>query len=103
MAKHGTIKLNKDSQVKTKQAKAIVIKRVLLCFVVASAVRGAWTGFSQRRSKKKGGLVTAQNLTAATPTKEYVYAGGKLIGTEEPTSKASGGYVYDAQFVSMIY
>ncbi|MEK6287874.1 MAG: hypothetical protein AABO57_19315 [Acidobacteriota bacterium] len=45
---------------------------------------------SLRQKGKKGGTVSIQSLNANNPSKEYVYAGGRLVATEE--SGCGDGY-----------
>src|SRR5215510_4674589 len=42
-----------------------------------------------RQKGKKGGTVSTASFNANSPSKEYIYAGGRLVATEEPTT--SGG------------
>src|SRR4051812_11860532 len=97
MSKDRTSKLNKRLRDKAKQTKTVIALSIILGLFVVSVVLGEWQSISQRRGKKKSGTVTTQSLTASSPSKEYIYAGGRLIATEEPTA-VNGN---DAQFVSM--
>ncbi|MEK6289060.1 MAG: hypothetical protein AABO57_25350, partial [Acidobacteriota bacterium] len=72
------------------------ITLALVCVVGTSLL-------AQVRSKGKGkrdsGEVSVMSLSPGGPSKEYIYAGTKLIATVEPTA-VNGN---DAQFVSMLY
>jgi hypothetical protein len=52
---------------------------------------------SRKKSKKSSDDFSVASLTASGPSKEYIYAGSKLIATVEPTG-VNGN---DAQFISM--
>src|SRR5689334_3875408 len=72
-------------------AKAAVIAPLALCVLAAGAASLRW-----EPARHAVGLVPiAEPLAQATPTplplsKEYVYAGGRLVATEEPTPLPSG-------------
>lgn len=72
------------------------IAAVLICVVAA-------TMLAQVNSRKKGktgsGDFSVAGLSASMPSKEYIWAGSKLISTVEPTA-VNGN---DAEFVSMLY
>jgi fibronectin type 3 domain-containing protein len=57
----------------------------LLAAGAALAWRGAGKGPANKPSEQSG-AVAAQSLTPGSPAKEYVYAGSRLIATEEPSS-----------------
>lgn len=44
--------------------------------------------FKQKR--KRAGAISIQSFNSNSPSKEYVYAGGRLVATEEPTSGGGG-------------
>jgi peptidyl-Asp metalloendopeptidase len=68
---------------------------MLVVSLTAAAVALAqWA--SVRSSRQQGGRQTQAQVTPAglnwdTPSKEYIYAGSRLIATEEGTSQAGGG------------
>lgn len=72
-------------------AKAAVVAPLLLCIVAAGAASLRW----QPVRRTVGLSPLSEPLAQATPTplllsKEYVYAGGRLVATEEPTPQPSG-------------
>lgn len=73
-----------------------VITLALICIIGTSLVAQVT---SRRKGKRASGDVSAMSFSAASPSKEYIYAGSKLISTIEPTA-VNGN---DAQFVSMSY
>jgi BACON domain-containing protein len=65
-----------------------------LSLVAASAALANWKGLwpeSQKQASGKDAQVAPASLTS--PSKEYIYAGGRLIATEEEPS-GSGGCTY---------
>jgi hypothetical protein len=44
--------------------------------------------FKQKR--KPSGAVSIQSFNSNSPSKEYIYAGGRLVATEEPASSGCG-------------
>ena len=73
----------------------VVLTLALIC-VVGTSILAQVT--SRRKSKRDSGEVSAMSLLPASPSKEYVYAGSRLISTLEPTASVNGD---NAQFVSM--
>ena len=61
---------------------------------MTAAKRGSVGSAGQASKKGNSGEVEIQNLTPAIPSKEYVYAGGRLIATEEPQHTVTIG-VFD--------
>ncbi|HSB12228.1 MAG TPA: hypothetical protein VLM38_22265 [Blastocatellia bacterium] len=68
-------------------------RRVIAVLIVFSLFAGwtmlAYSGaldplFKQKR--KRAGAISIQSFNSNSPSKEYVYAGGRLVATEEPTS-----------------
>src|SRR5947209_1391627 len=84
---------NRPAQVKKslRWAKAAVIAPLVLCVIAAGAASLKWA-----MVRHAVGLASVTEPAAqATPTplqlsKEYVYAGGRLVATEEPTPVPSG-------------
>ncbi len=70
----------------------LIISLVISLFVTGGAL-AQWSGlFSQTKQAGKKNLnvqVEPQSFNAGSPSKEYIYAGGRLIATEEP-----GGCTY---------
>ncbi len=81
---------------KTRRRRAVVVITLLLLCAVGMTLLAQVT--SQRRNKK-GDDVSIMSLSAASPSKEYVYAGPKKVATIQPTAFNGN----DAQFVSMQY
>jgi len=80
-----------------RRGKAVIIISVaILCVVCTSLV--AQQTISRRKNKSDPGVVSVMSVSG-TPAKEYVYAGSRLIATDEPTS-VNGD---NAQFISMSY
>jgi hypothetical protein len=74
---------------------------VVLTLVLMLIASGVILG--QRIVKKKKDHsqdLAPASLTSSRPSKEYIYAGGKLVATEEPTAASNGD---DAQFVSLSF
>src|SRR2546425_13309648 len=44
-----------------------------------------------RQKGKRGGTVSTASFNSNSPAKEYVYAGGRLVASEEPTGGAACG------------
>jgi hypothetical protein len=45
---------------------------------------------SRKRAKSTSGEVSVASLSAGSPSKEYIYSGGRLVATEEPVSSGCG-------------
>ena len=73
-----------------KRRKAIVITGIIMSLLLASVALGQWGGFfatKQKRNKGQQATVTTQSLNdPASPSKEYIYIGSRLIATEEPST-----------------
>jgi hypothetical protein len=61
-----------------------VIALALFCIVGTSM----FAQVSSRKKTRATSQVSVMNLSAATPSKEYIYAGSKLVATEEAISFA---------------
>lgn len=61
-----------------------VIALALICIVGTSM----FAQVSSRKKAKTSSELSVMNLTPATPSKEYIYAGSKLVATEEAISFA---------------
>ena len=70
---------------------SITLVLSLLMTAVALVNWGGSRATTQRNNEKKSGEITIESLAAGSPSKEYIYAGGKLIATEEPNSGTQGG------------
>jgi hypothetical protein len=67
---------------KSRVAAAITV--ALMCVVCASILAQV---SSRKKDKGAWGDVSVANFAPASPSKEYVYAGGRLIATEEPDTQ----------------
>lgn len=59
-----------------------------------------------RQKSKKGGTVSTASFNSNTPSKEYVYLGGRLVATEEPTATIAtspSGLVTTADTVGLVH
>lgn len=68
----------------------VITITVVLCLVAGwtmLAYSGAFDPISKQKSKKSK-TVSAASLNSNSPSKEYIYAGGRLVATEEPTPAA---------------
>jgi hypothetical protein len=81
---------------KTRELKAVAprgSRAVIVTLIVLSLFAG-WTLLAYsgaldpilRQKKKSGGAVSIQSFNSNSPSKEYIYAGGRLVATEEPTA-----------------
>src|ERR1051325_1685206 len=75
---------------------AVVLALSLIAAGAALAQRGFFSPAPQEQNKQ-GAQVSPTALTPSTPSKEYVYAGSRLVATEEPTSQTGAN---GAAFVS---
>ena len=70
---------------------------IVIAVIVVVSLFAAWTmlarsptrGPALKQKGQEGGAVSVQSLTS--PSKEYIYAGGRLLATEEPTNSSSPG------------
>jgi hypothetical protein len=68
--------------------------RVVIAVGVVLSLAAAWTMFAYtgafksmfRQKGKKGGTVSTASFNSNGPSKEYIYAGGRLVATEEPST-----------------
>jgi hypothetical protein len=70
---------------KTQIAIAVAILLSLFAAWTMLAYSGALDSVF-RQKNKKGGTVSTASFNSNSPSKEYIYAGGRLVATEEPTS-----------------
>ena len=73
--------------------RTVVVTTLALCVVGTILAQVS----SRKKGKRTSGEVSTMSLSASSPSKEYIYAGSKLVSTLEPTA-VNGN---DAQFVSM--
>jgi hypothetical protein len=70
--------------------------RIIIVVVVVASLFAAWTMLVSsgaldrvfRQKAEKKGTVSVANFNANSPSKEYIYVGGRLIATEEPTTES---------------
>ena len=65
--------------------KVLLIIGLVFSFLLASGTFARWSGFFSARQSNDD-AATTQSLLPGSPSKEYVYAGSRLIPTEEPAS-----------------
>lgn len=71
--------------------------RVLIAVAVVLSLLAAWTLLAYSgalesvlsQNGKKGKSVSTASFNSNSPSKEYIYAGGRLVATEEPASSMS--------------
>jgi hypothetical protein len=71
--------------------RVIIVIAVLASLAATGAIlarTGAIDGFFRQKGNK-GKQVSTESFNSNSPSKEYVYAGGKLVATEEPTTTGS--------------
>ena len=91
MSRKRVVSKNKLTVKRGGRRKAFLIIGLLLGLITASGALAQWTSIfsaGQEQNKKKDGEVVAESLAPASPSKEYVYAGSRLVATEEPGSSA---------------
>ena len=59
--------------------RSVILITLVLCILGTSMLAQV----SSRKKPKSPGEVSVMNLSASTPSKEYIYAGGRLVATEE--------------------
>jgi len=70
--------------------------QVIIAIVTGLSFVGLWTMLAYsgaldsmfRQMGKRGGTVSPESFNSNSPSKEYIYAGGKLVATEEPTASS---------------
>jgi Concanavalin A-like lectin/glucanases superfamily/Ig-like domain from next to BRCA1 gene len=79
--------------------KVFIVVGLIVGLLAASAALARWSGIfaAGQKSGKPGSVVTTESLTPGSPSKEYVYAGSKLIATEEPAQQSGNN---NAAFVT---
>jgi hypothetical protein len=88
--------------------------RVFIAIAVVLSLLAAWTLLAYsgaldaafRQKGKKGKEVSTASFNSNTPSKEYIYAGGRLVATEELTTTAAtppGGLSVTAVTVGQVH
>jgi fibronectin type 3 domain-containing protein len=102
MAKKKSGKRDKLPVQSVGKRKTFVLIGLLLTLILAGAAFAAWGSLfavqKQRTSSKTATsptTPTTQSLAPASPSKEYIYAGGRLVATEEPVAATASynGYL----------
>jgi len=102
MAKRSSHEQQKNSEASSKHGKLTALS-LLICLVITGillATQGNLLAKQNQRPTSRAGTVsnspTLERLSPINPTKEYIYAGGKLVATEEPTPRITGDFDMDA-------
>lgn len=94
MSKTKSARRDKRKEKRLTKRQAVIVTFLALSLVVAGGVlaqRARILSSGHDSDKTQGKGVAPQSFSAALPSKEYIYAGNKLIATEEPTSGGGGG------------
>lgn len=81
----------KAAQITWRRPRVLIAVAVVLSVLAAStllAYSGAFDSVFRQKSRK-GKSVSTASFNSNSPSKEYVYAGGRLVATEEPTATAA--------------
>lgn len=91
MSKSKTASRNSLVTRKRSKRKAFFIAGLAFSLMVASGALAYWGGIFSAGQKQitKSAEATPQNMSPSSPSKEYVYAGSRLIATEEPSGSPS--------------
>lgn len=80
-------KASKKKQRVSRRKTGIAITVALFLFIASGTV-AHWTGvgsMEQGHSRKGIAELSTQSFSAGSPSKEYIYAGARLVSTEEPS------------------
>lgn len=84
------------SSIRRKRRYVVIGSSCLICIVALAGVAGPWrTPLSKTRI---GSLFFAPPPPPGSPSKEYIYAGGRLVATEEPNPMAAPTNLIAATF-----
>ena len=81
-------KLNEKQQAPSTRRynhKTLVVTGLILCLGLTSLILAGWRGIHNSINAIVPLPTPTPSLSASNPSKEYIYAGGKLIATEEPS------------------
>ena len=83
----------RKSQTKVSVAPARKRYVIIIGIVITMVVSGVMLAQNakSKRSRPQAGAIAPTALTPSAPSKEYVYAGGRLVATEEPSAGGGGG------------
>jgi hypothetical protein len=73
-----------------RRRKLFILVGILISLLLTSAALAQWAGIISVPNKSSGAIAPA-SLPAGAPSKVYIYGGGKLIATEEPSGGGCGG------------
>src|ERR1043166_9926251 len=91
MAKSKTRVQRKSLVIAAGKRSRFIAVGLLISLIFAGAVFATRGGLFARRTPRPGSGTPAPMATdPAHPSKEYIYAGGRLVATEEPTSGGGG-------------
>src|SRR5438270_928063 len=101
MAKKKSGKRDKLPVQSVGKRKTFVLIGLLLTLILAGAAFAAWGSLFAAQKPRTSSKITTptspttQSLAPASPSKEYIYAGGKLVATEEPAAATANynGYL----------
>src|ERR1044072_7651326 len=85
MAKRKTRKQSKVQPAAKSHKKLVLLVGLTLGMFAAGVTFAAWGGLFKSVSVGGTSAVPPSSFDPTTPAKEYIYAGGRLIATEEPT------------------
>jgi hypothetical protein len=74
-------------RVRTSRSRRVIVISLVLTLLGVGGVLARWSGnavLDRQPDEKNLGQVAPQSFTPGSPSKEYIYAGGKLVATEEP-------------------
>ena len=92
MLKRNPRKEDKRGCVRGGKPRALASVALVVSLLVAAVAVVNWGGSratTQGTKEKKSGAMSIESFAAGSPSKEYVYAGGRLIATEESSGGAS--------------
>jgi hypothetical protein len=92
MAKRARAKIKAQEQKRKSRnrRKSIVVITLILSLGLTSLLLAQWRVIRTSFSPLAPVPTPTPSLAASNPSKEYIYAGGKLVATEEPTSSGGG-------------
>ena len=86
MEKRRPLEKKRTCERQSRTGKIMAIAALALICIVGTSL---YAQVTSRKKAKSSSEVSTMNLT--TPSKEYIYAGSRLVATEEPTNSASPG------------
>lgn len=74
---------------KSRHKKIVILLCVLISLALSAGILAEWKGLPGISKPLAVAPAVEGSFNANSPSKEYIYAGGRLIATEEPTSSSS--------------